>query len=358
MPWLCPTELDRRRAVDTSDRVRKARTFGAACAGLGILFLAPLLSWWLVPIFVVAAINLATIDPRMHRSEHPERVAAGGMLSTELILVAAVAITGGPLSPILPWMVVPVAMAAARFRVQVVIVGVAITSVLVVAVGLAVDAHALYVDPELSIVTITLTCCVAGIAVAIQGAEMQHRLESVLDPLTGLLNRKSLLPRFEELQQQALQQDAGICMIAIDLDHFKEVNDTFGHETGDLVLQETAYEMRKCLRSFELFYRLGGEEFLVVIPGASIPDGRELAERMRATVARSRPAGIDITVSLGVGVASGDQLEFERLFNAADQALYEAKHAGRNRIASIEVREDAEPEVLEQLVAVESAARA
>jgi diguanylate cyclase (GGDEF)-like protein len=337
--------------VDTSDRVRKARTFGAACAGVGILVLAPILSWWLAPIFAVAAVNLATIDPRMGRSEHPERVAAAGMLSTELILAVAVAITGGPLSPILPWMVVPVAMAAARFRVQVVAVGVGITSLLVLAVGLAVDAPALFANPELTVVTITLTCCIAGIAIAIQGAEMQHRLESVLDPLTGLLNRKSLLPRFQELQQQARQQDAPVCMIAADLDNFKDVNDNFGHETGDVVLRETAYEMRKCLRSFELFYRLGGEEFLVVIPGARIEDGRELADRMRAAVEKTKPAGVEITVSLGVGVAAGDQLEFERLFNAADQALYEAKHAGRNRIASIEVRPEAGPDVLEQLVA-------
>jgi diguanylate cyclase (GGDEF)-like protein len=354
MSWLCPTELDRSRAVDTSDRVRRARTFGAACAGVGILVLAPLLNWWLVPLFLVAALNLASIDPRMRHSEHPERVAAMGMLSTEVILAVAAAITGGPLSPILPWMAVPVAMAAARFREHVVIVGVGITTLLVLAVGLAVDAHALFADPALSVVAVTLTCCVAGIAVAIQGAEMQHRLESVLDPLTGLLNRKSLLPRFEELQQQARQQHKPICMIAADLDHFKLTNDTHGHETGDAVLQETAYEMRKCLRSFELFYRLGGEEFLVVIPGAGIADGRELAERMRAAVESAQPAGIDVTVSLGVGVAAGDQLEFDQLFKAADQALYEAKHAGRNRIASIEVLHEAEPEGLEQLVAVSS----
>jgi diguanylate cyclase (GGDEF)-like protein len=318
---------------------------------LGILVLAPVLSWWLIPTFAIAAMVLATVDPGMRRSEHPERVAAAGMLTTGLIVAFAAAITGGPVSPILPWMVVPVAMAAARFRVQVVAVGVVITSLLVLAVGLAVDAHGLFAHPGLTAVTITLTCSIAGIVIAIQGAEMQHRLESVLDPLTGLLNRKSLLPRFQELQQQAHQQDAPICMIAVDLDHFKDVNDTFGHDTGDVVLQETAYEMRKCLRSFELFYRLGGEEFLVVVPGAGIADGRDLAERMRVAVERTQPAGVDMTVSLGVGVAAGDQIEFERLFNAADQALYEAKHAGRNRIASIELRREAEPEVLAQLVA-------
>jgi diguanylate cyclase (GGDEF)-like protein len=183
---------------------------------------------------------------------------------------------------------------------------------------------------------------------------MEHRHESVLDPLTGLLNRKSLLPRFDELQVQARQQDAPICMIAADLDHFKEVNDTYGHETGDVVLRESAYEMRKCLRSFELFYRLGGEEFLVMIPGATVDQGRELGEAMRAAVERAQPAGVGVTVSLGIAVAAGEQLEFDRLFNASDQALYEAKHAGRNRSACIEVLSEAEPRVLEELVAVES----
>jgi diguanylate cyclase (GGDEF)-like protein len=75
---------------------------------------------------------------------------------------------------------------------------------------------------------------------------------------------------------------------------------------------------------------------------------------MRDAVENAMPSGVEITVSLGVGVAAGDQLEFEQLFNAADQALYEAKHAGRNRIASVEVLEDAKPEVLEQMVAVSS----
>ena len=355
MSWLCPTELDRRRAVDTSDRVRRARTFGAVCAGVGILVLAPILSWWLVPIFVVAALVLALVDPAMRRLEHPERAAAAGMVSIELAVAAAAAVTGGPLSPILPWMVVPVAMSAVRFRAQVVAVGVAIEAVLVVVVGLTVDAAALIAHPALSIVSVTLTASVAAIALAIQGAEMQHRQESVLDPLTGLLNRKSLLPRFEELQQQARQQRAPICMIAADLDRFKDVNDTHGHEVGDAVLQATAYEMRKCVRTFELFYRIGGEEFLAVIPGAGISEGRELAERMRAAVDKANPSGVEITVSLGVGVAAEDQLEFERLFNAADQALYEAKHAGRNRIASIEVIPEAGPDVLERLVATTSA---
>ncbi len=354
MSWLCPTELDQRRAIDTSDRVRRARRVAALCVGVTILVLAPILSWWLVPLFALAVVNVTTVDIEMRRSDRPERASARALLGTALIVAVGAALTGGPESPILPLIVLPVAMTAARFGQHVVVAAVSVAMALVVGVGLGVDAHALFAHPALTLITLTLIICLAAITVAIQGAEMQHREESILDPLTGLLNRKSLVPRFEELREQARQQHAPICMIGADLDHFKDVNDTHGHDTGDAVLREAAYEMRKCLRSFELFYRLGGEEFLVVVPGADLEQGRELAEKMRETVESVEPAGIAITASLGVAVAAGDQLDFEHLFNAADEALYEAKHAGRNRIASIEVREDAEPHLLEQLAAAES----
>ena len=102
-------------------------------------------------------------------------------------------------------------------------------------------------------------------------------------PLTGLLNRKALGARFEEIAQQASVAGGSVCLLACDLDHFKQVNDVHGHETGDRVLKETAYVMRKHLRSFELVYRMGGEEFLIVLPGASVEQG----SRDR----RARPGG-------------------------------------------------------------------
>jgi diguanylate cyclase (GGDEF)-like protein len=91
--------------------------------------------------------------------------------------------------------------------------------------------------------------------------------------------------------------------------------------------------MRKALRSFELMYRLGGEEFLIVMPRVGLAEGLRIAERLRATVERARPGGLDVTISLGVAAASGADVDYERLFAAADEALYAAKHAGRNRVA-------------------------
>jgi len=339
--WLCPTEVDRQRAVDTSARVRRARLLGSAFAGVGVLVLAPILSWWLLGLFAISTLNMVTLDRRMARSERPELHAAASMAFTEAILATAAVITGGPHSPLLPMLVLPVGMMPARFRGRVVAVGAAVGALTIVGVGAAVDATALIQDPGLTIVTLALLGNVVAIAMAIQGAELEHRSESVLDPLTGLLNRKALGTRFAELEEQARLSGAPVCVIASDLDNFKRVNDTLGHERGDAVLRDAAYEMRKALRSFELIYRLGGEEFLVVLPRVDLQEGLRVAERLREVVERTCPGGVDVTASLGVAVARGDGIEYERLFAAADEALYAAKREGRNRVAAPPQRREA-----------------
>jgi diguanylate cyclase (GGDEF)-like protein len=117
-----------------------------------------------------------------------------------------------------------------------------------------------------------------------------------------------------------------------DLDRFKQVNDDHGHDRGDAVLRDVSYEMRKSLRSFELLYRLGGEEFLVLLPGIDLPRGIEIAESLRVAVERTRSESVAVTASLGVSVANGRAIEFGALYRAADDALYRAKAAGRNQV--------------------------
>ena len=119
-----------------------------------------------------------------------------------------------------------------------------------------------------------------------------------------------------------------VALILVDVDHFKDVNDEHGHERGDAVLKEAAYVMRRSLRSFELVYRLGGDEFLIVLPGANLGNARELAERVREALELARPGGLVITASVGVTSARGT-VSFEDLYREVDDALYRAKHAGR-----------------------------
>ena len=333
--WLAPTALDRQRVTDTSARVRRARLLGSAFVGAGALILGPILSWWLPLLAAISGVNLLTLDWWLERSRRPERVAVFGIAFTELVIAVAVAVTGGPTSPVLPLLAVPLSVLGARFRRRVVVVGGLLGALVIVGMGALVDASELIEEPALTIVSLALLGNVIAVGLAIQGAEIEHRSQSVLDPLTGLLNRHALLARFAELEEQARLSDGAVSLIETDLDHFKRINDTFGHERGDAVLRDAAAEMRRVLRSFELIYRVGGEEFLVVLPRVDLNEGVEIAERLRTVVELARPGGLDVTVSLGVTAARGEGVEYERLFAAADEALYAAKRDGRNRVQSM-----------------------
>ncbi len=332
--WLCPTDFDRKRAVDTSERIRRARAIVAVLIGASAILVIPELGWVPLAIFAVEFAYLAGLDGRMERSSYPEIHAAAGMFSTGVAMTASIVVTGGSDSPLLPLLAVPIAFIAARFRPRVVLVGVIMGVIAILSIGIAMDPAGLVHDPTRPVITIIVIVGAAAIAVAIQGAEVQHRQESVIDPLTGLLNRKALEARFNEIEQQAHVSGGSVCVIELDLDHFKRVNDSLGHGRGDAVLRDMAYEMRKALRTFELVYRIGGEEFLIILPGAPLDGGLEIAERIRCLVLDSRPAGVEITVSLGVAQASGQRVRFERLYAEADDALYMAKRQGRNRVAA------------------------
>jgi diguanylate cyclase (GGDEF)-like protein len=175
---------------------------------------------------------------------------------------------------------------------------------------------------------------IAGICAALMWGELEHRDRAVLDPLTGLLNRASLESRVQEIEQQARLTDGAVALVLLDLDRFKSVNDEYGHERGDAVLRDAAYEIRKSLRSFELVYRIGGEEFLLLLPGADLEGGREIAERVRSAVALGRPGNLELTLSAGVATAAGERVCYEELFRAADLALLRAKREGRDRVVA------------------------
>jgi diguanylate cyclase (GGDEF)-like protein len=335
--WLCPTELDRSRVVDASDRVRTIRRVGSGAVGVALIATGPWIGWWTLGLFAVSALNFANVEHRIRTSPRPERVSAYAIVITLGLIAGGVAISGGPRSPALPWMVLPAGMVAARFRPRVVIAALTLTVALILSATLAVDPHATLHDPVGVIATLALLAGVVSIVWALQAAELHHRDEAILDPLTGLLNRHALIPRFAEISQQARLSDQPVCLVLCDVDGFKQINDAHGHDRGDAALRDVAYELRKRLRSFELVYRLGGEEFLIVLPGIELRSGSDTAERLRAAVERARPTGISITISLGVSAARGAQVDYDTLFKAADDALYEAKRAGRNRVVAAAV---------------------
>jgi diguanylate cyclase (GGDEF)-like protein len=320
--------------VEAGERIRRARTIAAAAVGAALVGVAPWIGWWVLLFFAAAVLNLATLEWRFRRSDRPERVAAKSLLFSLWVFAAGIALSGGPQSPVLPWIVIPAAMATTRFRGQVVAAGAALTAVVTLAVTVGLEPAAAVEDPVLILVTLSLLVSITASSFALLSAELKHRDAAVLDSLTGLLNRQALETRVVELEHQARLTEDSVCFVACDLDGFKRINDTHGHDRGDAVLQATAYEMRKSLRSFELIYRLGGEEFLVVLPGIGLEEGTEVAERLRQSVAHGRPGGLELTMSVGVSAAAGEQASYDRLLKAADEALYRAKRAGRNRVVA------------------------
>jgi diguanylate cyclase (GGDEF)-like protein len=322
------------RVVEASPRIRKARLVTAGAIGVGVLVTTPWNGPWPLALFVPAGVHLVTMDRLLDRSDSPELVALSTLLVMQLILALAAALTGGPQSPVLVWLALVPAMAALRFRWQVGRVLSAVSAALIVGVGVGADPAAAWDYPVTIVCALVMLASVVGVTTALMEGELEHRERAVIDPLTALLNRSALQSRIPELEQQARLTGGSVCLVLCDIDCFKLVNDTHGHDRGDLALRDAAYAIRTTLRSFELVYRIGGEELLVVLPGVDLAEGLEVAERLRERVAEARPAGLDLTVSIGVAAAAGAELRYEELFRLADDALLRAKREGRNRVVA------------------------
>ncbi len=343
--WLCPTKADRVRLTDMSPAVRRARLLAGLFCGVGVVALVPWLGWWPVVVFAVVPAPLVALDRLLAHARRPERLVAASLLLHTILIVVGVGISGGVHSPLLPWVAIPVVTAAARFRLPVFLTGAILAAAGLVLAAVQASSSALVNDPAPLIGVIVLLGALVVAQRPLLDAETRWRRDAVLDPLTGLLNRQGLQRRFREVAEQARLSDQPVSLVAFDLDEFKRINDAHGHAQGDAVLTEVAYALRKTLRSFELLYRIGGEELLLILPGTELSVGCEIAERARRAIEQSEPVGIHVTASFGVSSAIGDGIEFTPLFEAADRSLYAAKRAGRNAVACLPRAGD-EPTVL------------
>lgn len=159
------------------------------------------------------------------------------------------------------------------------------------------------------------------------------------DPLTGLLNRAALLDALHKELERANRESTSLSVVMVDIDHFKQINDSYGHLVGDEVLRQVAYRLRKFIRTYDSCGRYGGEEFILVLPGCDLRSGHLLAERLRSVFdsdpLRTMINFYPVTLSFGVASATGPNTpDVDSLIRKADQALYRAKCGGRNRVES------------------------
>ncbi|MGO4870658.1 MAG: PleD family two-component system response regulator [Roseiarcus sp.] len=170
--------------------------------------------------------------------------------------------------------------------------------------------------------------------------KVQQSIELALfDPLTGLNNRRFMENHLATMLDNARVRRAPLTLMILDIDHFKRVNDTYGHDCGDEVLKAFADRLRGIIRGGDLLCRLGGEEFVIVMPGVNVQAATRIAERARLAIQQEQfvidPSGrmIPVTVSIGIAERSADG-DASSLYRRADQALYRAKAEGRNRVSA------------------------
>ncbi len=176
----------------------------------------------------------------------------------------------------------------------------------------------------------------AGLLYPLRNALLYHRaLQTArIDPLTGVRNRATMDSTIHREIELARRHDTPLSVILLDIDHFKQINDQYGHLSGDQALKSIAQCADRTIRESDMIFRYGGEEFLVLLSGTDSDGAGQLAERIRENVERLNPhihKSMNLTVSLGVaGMRNGD--DSGALFKRADTALYKAKQQGRNRV--------------------------
>jgi diguanylate cyclase (GGDEF)-like protein len=330
--WLCPEPADRVRAVDMEERLRPFRRASFVVLTVALLLSGHWVGWWTLIPLAVAVVGFGLVDRRLATAAQPELTIASAWLLSELVIAGSIALTGGPKSPELAWLVIPLVTLPARFNSRAVAVGVGLVTGLLLLTTFGVDAPYILDHPDSIVMPIALLVAVALLSSALMKSDLEHRSSSVIDPLTGMLNRNALQTRIAELVQQAAILREPVALIVGDLDNFKAINDGHGHAAGDAVLKDVAYRMRKSLRAYDLAYRLGGEEFLIVLPGADGRHAAEVAETLRAAIADDPIAGLLVTISFGVSASDPGEFEYDAIFAEADLALYRSKQEGRNRV--------------------------
>ncbi|HEX8688754.1 MAG TPA: GGDEF domain-containing protein, partial [Solirubrobacterales bacterium] len=310
----------RERLIDMELRLRRYRLACFAILAVGLALISDDIGWWWVAPLAIGLAGFDVADRFMRSSTHPEIWVATAWGMLPLLLADAVVITGGAESPALMWFALPAVTLGARFEPRGIVVGTAFILALLGVSTYGFDAATAAANYQQVMAAAALVLCGVILSGALVESDRAHRRRSTLDSLTGLCNRNALEQRLAELDGQPSSEREGLshALLLCDLDHFKRVNDQLGHAAGDAVLQDVAYTMRATLRAGDSIYRVGGEEILVVLPGAARDGALEIAERLRVAVRERRPVGVPVTVSIGVAVSGDGGVDTDELIARAD----------------------------------------
>jgi diguanylate cyclase (GGDEF)-like protein len=339
--WLARDDVERGHILELNRRLHASNRPGYLVGFAAIVAGAFVYGWICVVPPALAAVIYNVVEGRLDRMRRPEYVLGGMWLLMQTFNATGIAFVhfSSPRPPFFCacFLSIMFVGSSAVFPRRGVLVGVGFGLVLTMFATTAIDPWLALHNPGFVALPVALVGAAGLIGSAAGRSALDHRDAAVVDRLTGMLNRSALLARVSELAHHATATGQEVSVIVADLDHFKMVNDTHGHTVGDKVLQETAHRLCGCLRAFDAAYRVGGEEFVILLPGVSGEEALTLAERVRAAVGEDPVAGLKVTLSLGVsGTEPGEPFEYQRIFRRADAALYQAKQTGRNRVCRVE----------------------
>jgi diguanylate cyclase (GGDEF)-like protein len=331
--WLIGDALEREHMLELGARMRPLLVRGNVAAFVEVAASGPWFGWAVLGPPIVGALNFQWIAHHVGRFRRPEYPLALGWLALQTSIALGFALSHGQPLFALPLFVLMVPGTAAVFPPRAVALGLAATALLMTAVALGLDAAAVRQDAAILGFPLVLLAGSGLMGLTLGRSALGYRTVATVDQLTGSLNRAALGARANELEAQSALNRSQVAMALGDVDAFKAINDGHGHVVGDRVLAQLALRLRTSLRTFESVYRLGGEEFMVLLPGVDDDEAAAVAERLRHAVGDESIEGHAVTMSFGVAASPpGVPFDYQTVFDRADAALLQAKRSGRDRV--------------------------
>ena len=328
------SDSERARTLDFARRLRRVRSQAlialAPAVVLGAISFGP-------ATLIGAAILLAgfvLLGRVLPRSGRPELPLMAMLLFVQAAIVLVIALADEYRLDNLGLLILPAAASCILLPRRLLVFSAGISVVVMVGAAFAIDSARVIEAPPILLLPLGVMLCVILPAAMIRQLEIDSRDTALIDTLTGALNRGALESRIAELGAQAHALPLRVGVIMADLDHFKLVNDELGHDAGDAVLRETVLRMRGVLGPLTPVYRVGGEEFAVLMAGADEPQVQAVAERLRCAVRNETIGERPVTMSFGIAAGTLDEYPVARILEVADEALYRAKRGGRDRVAA------------------------
>ncbi len=333
---ILPTVADRRHMLEIVARTRETGKLANPILVLALLAGVPWLGWrLLIPIVLSAGTLQLILSRAVPRVERPEYPLVAGLVLVVLATGAAFLVADRTPLFALPLFTILMFSSAAGLPARSAAVLGVFTGAVMCIVAVLLDASAVAQTPSILAFPLALLASMAIYGHAIVRTTFDRRELSTSDHLTGALTRAALYEHLDELARREGRRREPISLLVADLDQFKAINDERGHARGDVVLAAAVERIRSSLRPLDPVYRVGGEEFLVMLEGADLAGATSAAERVRATVGRHRLSGVAVTVSVGVATVGADEaFDYDRVFARAATALLAAKAAGRDRVVA------------------------